>query len=274
MVTMHCQSVPHKPKIVKPDVPSKTELCPKTLSSKLENLLQELSDNEELEEDELPDLSFRAAATLQSKQNTQTAECVDSQPIELVQEKTTKSVNGETVLPEQDSGYLTAPTISSEEENTSESKCEKGHISLDVGGKMDGDSSLKILLESQNESESTIQHEVSEQCTEGVSDKNDTSVDSDRTLQEDQDNSLSDKQVADSKKADSNKKLSIKSKLAALRISSVKPTIGAGSEFVIDLDADTSTPKPMSAGVSKLMERLMKHSSKKKKRRSKELEMR
>ena len=279
MVTMHSQSVLPKVETAKSDVPSNTELCPKTLSSKLENLLQDLSDNE-AEEDELPDLSFRAAAALQGKQDTQTADCVDSQLVKSAAEDNTKSVSSETVLPEQDSGYLTAPTVSSEEENTSESgthdaKHGKGDLTLDGASKEVVDCSSEKSVQAQKESETVTEHEVLEQCTDEVSDKNEALIAShNKTLQEDKDILSTNNQTSGSANVESDKKLSVKSKLAALRISTAKPTLHAGPEFIIDLDSETSTPKPLSAGVSKLMERLMKQSSKKKKRRSKELEMR
>ena len=60
--------------------------------------------------------------------------------------------------------------------------------------------------------------------------------------------------------------------MGALGVASMTPTLSGGPDWMIDLDDDPPAKKP--SGVTKLMERLMKHSTKKHGRKGQDVELR
>ena len=220
------------------------------------------SDLDELEDDELPDLSVRVASAMKEKKNKADENCTLDTSVNVC--ANSKKSDQDKKVPEQDSGYLTTPGISSEEENSSEPNnentaenptnldCEKNSpdIKLDHGviesqSNMDTED-ISLVLEDGEESK----------CGNGV-------------------NIEAKNKEKSPKSSSSAKKLlhsGLSQELGALGVASITPTLSGGPDWMIDLDDDPPAKKP--SGVTKLMERLMKHSTKKHGRKGQDVELR
>ena len=210
------------------------------------------SDLDELEDDELPDLSTRVASALKEKKkktdesctlNTENNVCVNS-----------KKSDQDKKVPEQDSGYLTTPGISSEEDNSSEpnnGKTTENPSNQDGennGSDMKSDESEDISLALEDSEESKCENKVK------------TDI---KHLEKSEKSSPLTKKLLHS---------GLSQELGALGVASITPTLSGGPDWMIDLDDDPPSKKP--SGVTKLMERLMQHSTKKHGRKGQDVELR
>ena len=211
----------------------------------------EKSDLDELKDDELPDLSTRVASALKEKKN-KADESITVTPADNVCVNIKKSDQDKKV-PEQDSGYLTTPGISSEEDNSSEPN--NGKTAENPNNQDSENNSSDIKSKDSEDISLALEDSEESKCDDKVK----TDTENDEKAQ----------------KSSSSKKLlhsGLSQELGALGVTSITPTLSGGPDWMIDLDDDPPSKKP--SGVTKLMERLMKHSTKKHGRKGQDVELR
>ena len=272
MHVMHSQTTP--PKI---DLTKSSPLKENSVNlnkQKLKDLLNKEkceknsgSNDLELGDDELPDLSKRVASVLKDKAEkiandenctmeiTENAETVHSEKSDEPKK-----------VPEQDSGYLTTPGVSSEEENSSEpSNADIVDNTKNLGsGKSSSD-----MAEQSAENENTNSERNSDDC------QNVELVHDDKEEPQCVKSNETESQSQALPKSKSVKKVlhtGLSQGLSTLGVG-VQPTLSGGPDWMIDLDDDhPPTKKP--SGVTKLMERLLKHSTKRSGKKGQDVELR
>ena len=220
------------------------------------------NDSDELDDDELPDLSTRVSSALKEKRSKTEKESCNLNTVENTttcpndSQKTDKDKK----VPEQDSGYLTTPGISSEEENSSEPNNENTD-----------DSSVNINSQDDKKSEKLDNFEVKTQSID--SDSTVVTV-TDSTESKSEGNDTCELENQESSKESSRKVAhsGLSQELGALGVAGITPTLSGGPDWMIDLDDGPPVKKP--TGVTKLMERLMKHSTKKHGKKGQDIELR
>ncbi len=229
--------------------------------------------NDELmdfDDDDLPDLSTRVESvlkerSLKSKEDgvKDIAETNETDIVVTTVESATAGNSAETErtntgdkkTPEQDSGYLTTPGMS-EEENSSE-------LSKEVGG-VEPSGSTEYAVETQKDADSADLQLVVE----------DSVVSDDPASVQLKTNEV--KLVEDSAPASvrRHRHTGLSQELRHLGVAELKPELSGGPDFFIDLNEDDASRRKSSAGVDKLMNRLLKHSGKRHGRKGRDVKLR
>ena len=220
----------------------------------------------ELEEDELPNLSKGVASVLQSKANKMRNEekCnmeISENSVVVNSDKNDKAKK----VPEQDSGYLTTPGVSSEEENSSEPP---------NNGIVDSENNTG-LEQSASESKRSNTDEKAHSETDNSDDSGNVALRLDDEESKTNETESQSKTLSKAKPSSAMKALhtGLSQGLSSLGVAEVTPTLSGGPDWMIDLDDDhPPTKKP--SGVTKLMERLMKHSTKRHTKKGQDVELR
>ena len=274
MHVMHSQTTP--PKI---DLTKSSPLKENSVNLNKQKRKEDLLNKEKCEktggtndlglgDDELPDLSIRVASVLKEKAD----KIANDESCIMEITENTETVNSEKSdkpkkVPEQDSGYLTTPGVSSEEENSSEPS---NTDIVDNTKNLGTEKSSSDMAEQSAENENTNSHRNSDD-SQNVQLRHDDNEES---------------QCVKSNETESHSQALLKSKSSVKKVLhtglsqglstlgvGVQPTLSGGPDWMIDLDDDhPPTKKP--SGVTKLMERLLKHSTKRHGKKGQDVELR